>query len=226
MSNNHVLGILLFFLVVNISGCFKTNQESMPVRDGGDSGQDNGDKPINDIAPLYQISQFQVGQWIEWKKTSSTGIVHCVRWSITAINADGVFIQGKESSDCKTYGQQTEFIRFDPDTGEVHEDQIVTPGVPTPTDGGLRTIFHHLYGNKEVVSFHKGILKLANGKYPGFQLVEKGAPIFYDHPREAFHAVAIKWTEGKSPIWTYTLNQSNPAIASLPQNQSMPVFGR
>ena len=221
--------ISCLFLVFIQSGCGDQKAQEI-VRAAGGSGnnqQDSGKEDINDVAPTFTENQLQKGQWIEWRRTSPQGAIDCLRWTIVDFPASGIAIEGRISRQisgaCQTPDDYfVEHILFNPDSGEIISDSVMIGGSAQANPNPLKTIFNHLYGNKQKVTFRKGVFESGKKKYPAFQL-KKHSQVFLNQPHTAFHAFVIGWSEVRNGAkWSYELNQANPPIAPLPTNPSNP----
>lgn len=214
--------LTLFFTFTTGCGKTSTTEVGNAKDNGGDNNNGNGTdgKPTFDVAPSFSEAQIKVGQWIEWKKTSKTSS-ECVRWEISQISDLGIHIEGRFSRTCQTPGDaMVEYITFNPESGLVIEDIIWTEANPNkPGPLADKSIFNHIYGDKQKVNFIRGKLYTAADKkryYPAFQLKSK-SQIFLNNPKSPFHAFAMKWSEKVAGIdWNYAVHASNPVIESIP----------
>lgn len=195
---------------------------------GGNGGKPPGpgngsEKPTVNTPPLFAENQLKAGQWLEWQRTSPKGVKDCVRWLITDINQDGIYIESRTSRKCTApdeNSRQVEHILFVPETGYVKMDVIKTDGItqePGPLNKG--SIFGHIYGNPEKVTYFDVIWKNAEGvSYSAYKVKDR---TYYNkaNPNHPFHGFALAFKEtDKTGDYQYQYKQSEPSLEAVPKD--------
>lgn len=186
---------------------------------GGGDGSTGQGKP--GLAPSFEVSQFQKGQWIQWKATSGN-LTQCLRWTWTNIEQDGVKIEGRILKNCKDEpSYRVEHIFFDHTTGVILDHYFVTGNTATQGDMKNSSIFSFIYGNPKQIetSFLARSAAMIGNDYPIYEFSQSKGKWYLNQPGTPFHAVLMRFTvSNSSGNWTYQLNQSQPAIKPLPKD--------
>lgn len=214
-------------LLLTQTNCGTKTQEVVRAVNGGTSGSHGGGlqnkEELHDTAPTFVESQLKKGQWIEWKRTSPQGTSDCMRWDLTKLTSAGVNMESRISKDCQSYDNSwVEYFLFNSGSGVVSYIYGVVQGPEGPaqveSELKLKTIFNHLYGSKQKVTFKKGSQKIGTNEFPAFQLKDQ-PQVFLDQPETPFHAFVISWSENLSDgKWSYELNRADPPILPNPTN--------
>lgn len=214
------------FLSISLSLIFMAcgNKAPTKVGAGGNGTGDGGagqSKP--GLAPSFEVSQFQKGQWVQWKGTTSTGLSECIRWTWAEIKQDGIEIQSRVLKNCKDEpSHRIEHIFFDHTTGTILEHFFVTGNTATEGDMKNSSIFSFIYGNPKQVetSFLARSATMTGNDYPIYEFAQSKGKWYLNQPGTPFHAVLMRFTvSNSSGNWTYQLNQSQPVIQALPKEQ-------
>lgn len=213
-----LLTLYLLFTQLHCSGKKSPEMVRVPDKPGNDT---HNKEDVTDVAPTFVENQLQKNQFIVWKRTSPNGTFDCLRWKIGDFPAQGVTLDSQSSKNCKDYDDKLiEHITFNSGSGKVEADYISSPeSCPvTPLDP-LKTIFGHLYGSRQKVTFQQGIKKWDKNDLPAFWLKKEPSRVFLNLPGTPFHGFVLSWTEeDEDGKWSYELIETNPPILPIPAN--------